>query len=65
MMVLLKFIGLFTFSHGGKQNQQGGVALCSGPGWLHFHVPGRILKKSSNTKKNFSRLLKVMVGLLF
>ena len=36
-MAQLKFIGLFTLSHGGKQNQQGGrvplmwpAALCSG-----------------------------------
>ena len=36
-MVQLKFIGLFTLSHGGKENQQGGrvplmlpEALCSG-----------------------------------
>lgn len=34
-MALLKFIGLFMFSHGGNQNQQGGcitlmcVAICS------------------------------------
>ena len=37
MMALFKFIGLFTFSHGGNQNQQGAqvtlmccAALCSG-----------------------------------
>ena len=37
IMARLKFIGLFTFSHGGNQNQQGGrvpfmrlAALCSG-----------------------------------
>ena len=53
-MVRLKFIGLFTLSHDGNRNQQGGcislmwpVALCSGGGtfmWL-----GGTLKRSSNT----------------
>ena len=43
-MVRLKFIGLF--SHGGNQNQQGGVSLWCGlwafvVGWRHFHVAGR------------------------
>ena len=43
MMVLLKFIGLYTFSCGGKWNQQGGVSLSCGTWpfvvvWCHFHV---------------------------
>ena len=45
MMVLLKFIDWFTFSHSSYQNQQGGhvplmwhVAFVVV--WWHFHVAG-------------------------
>ena len=45
-MALLKFIDLFTLSHGGNQNQQGGVSLWCGLRpfvvvWQHFHVAGQ------------------------
>ena len=45
MMVLLNFIDLFTFSHGGNQNHKGGVSLQCGVQpfvvvWRHFHVAG-------------------------
>ena len=44
-MVLLKFIGLFTFSYGGNRNQRGGMYLWCGMQpfvvvWQHFHVAG-------------------------
>ena len=50
MIAQLKSIGLFTFSHGSYQNQQGGVSLSCGVQlfvlfppvvvWWHFHVAG-------------------------
>ena len=63
-MVRLKFIGLFTLSHGGNQNQQGGVSLSCGLQpfvvvWREFQVAGRNfkeilqhLKKKKKKKKN-------------
>ena len=61
-MAQLKFIGLFTVSHGGNWNQQGGpVPLMWSAAhvvvWRHFHVTGwnfeEILLKK--TLKRFSR----------
>ena len=45
-MALLKFIDLFTLSHGGNRNQQGDVSLWCGVWtivvvWRQFHVAGR------------------------
>ena len=51
MMVQLKFIGLFTFSHGSNRNQRGGVSLSCGVQlfvvvWRHFHVAGQNFKET-------------------
>ena len=76
IMARLKFIGLFTVSHGGNRNQQGGcvpfmwpAALCSG--LADFHVAGRNfeeilqhLKKKKKTLERFCSSLNVMVGYL-
>ena len=45
-MARLKFISLFTPSHGGNRNQQGGVPLWCGLQsfvvvWQHFHAAGQ------------------------
>ena len=64
-MARLKFIGLFTLSHGGNRNQQGGrvplmwpAALCSGLAALY--VAGRnfeeILQHLKKTKKNSKKI---------
>ena len=50
LMVHLKFISLFTLSHGSNRNQQGGVSLQYGlrpfvVAWWHFHVAGLNLEK--------------------
>ena len=44
-MAWLKFIGLFSLSHGGNRNQQGGMSLWCGlkpfvVARRHFHVAG-------------------------
>ena len=49
-MARLKFIDLFTLSHGGNRNQQGGVSLWCGLRpfvvvWRYFHVTGRNFEK--------------------
>ena len=46
IMAQLKFIGLFTLSHSGNQNQQGGYVPLMWPValvmvWRHFHVVGQ------------------------
>ena len=63
IMVWLKFIGLFTLSHGSNLNQQGGhvplmwpAALCSGLvalscGWAEIWRNPPTLKKKKSTKK--------------
>ena len=51
-MVPLKFIGLFTLSHGGNRNQQGGhVPRPFVVVWRHFHVVGQNLEKKPTTLK--------------
>ena len=64
-MVRLNFIGLFTLSHGGNRNQQGGrvplmwpAALCSGLaalscGWAELWTNLPTLKKKKDTEKDF------------
>ena len=55
MMVLLKFNGLFTFSHSGNQ---GGVSLWHFVVvWWYFHVAGQNFEEISSQ-------LNVMVGYL-
>ena len=63
MMALLKSIGLFTFSHGGNQNKQGGGGVSlSGVQpfvviWQYFNVAGRnfeeILQHLKKHQKDF------------
>ena len=56
-MAQLKFIGMFTLSHDGNQNQhgEGGVPLMWPAafvvGWRHFHVAGRNFKEILHQKK--------------
>ena len=73
VMALLKFIGLFTFSHGGNQNQQGGVSLWCGmwhfvASWRHFHVVGwnfeEILQHLKKALQRCFCSLNMMVGYL-
>ena len=76
IMVLLKFIGLFTIFHSGNWNQQGGVSLRCGMRpfvvvWRHDHVAGQnfeeilqhLIKENTHTKRLFSSL-SVTVGYL-
>ena len=66
-MALLKFIGLFTFSNGGNQNQQAFDVVCSPLWWSGstFLQLGETLENHPTLKKErFSSLLNVMVGYL-
>ena len=65
ILAWLKFIDLFTLSHGGNRNQQGDMSLWCGLRpfvvvWRHFHVAARNfeeilqhLLKQKHTKKIF------------
>ena len=74
-MARLKFIGLFTLSHGSNWNQQGEhVPLCGlwpfVVVWRHFHVAGwnfeQILQHLKKEKpERFSGSLNVTVAWLF
>ena len=52
-MLRLKFIGLFTLSHGGNWNQQGGHVPLMWPVvvWEHFHEAGGNLEEIFQKKK--------------
>ena len=78
IVVRLKFIGLFTLSHGGNCNQQRGrvpsmwpTALCSGLVALSCgrvelskNPPTLKIKNKKKNTKSFSGSLNVMVGYL-
>ena len=56
-MARLKFIGLFTLSHGGNRSQQGGVSLWCGLRHFvvvsrHFHMARRSFEEILQEQQN-------------